>query len=97
MALSTQSIDGVISANDVTSCSAADAPLTVYRRYDDGFEVRAMTVDDIQHIVKFYVNLGVVVCRSDLETALKSFPATERGFYVGTIDDRVAGAFVGKN
>ena len=97
MATSTHSTDVVISANDVTYCSAADDPLTVYRRYDDGFEVRAMTVDDIEHIVKFYMNVGIIVSRFDLQIALKSFPATERGFYVGTIDDRVVGAFVGKS
>lgn len=83
--------------NTTISCSAVDAPLTIYRRYEDNFEVRAMTVDDIDHILKFYIDeIRLVISRYELETALKSFPASQRGFYVGTIDGQVVGAFVGK-
>ena len=87
-----------VTADDVTSgtgCSAADAPITVYRRYDDGFEVRSMTLKDVDDVIEFYVGYGVIVSRYDLELALKSFPASERGFYVGAMDGKVVGSFVG--
>jgi len=79
----------------MASCSAADAPVTVYRCYDDGFEVRSMSVADIDQILQVYIDRNVVVCRHDLELALRSFPATERGFYVGYLDDKIVGTFVG--
>ena len=41
--------------DDVTT-SATDAHPTVYRRYDDGFEVRSMTLSDIDVIVASYVD-----------------------------------------
>ena len=60
---------------------------TVYRTFDDGYVVRAMTPSDIDIVVGWYSGMGSV-SHHDLATALAVFPPGP-GFYIGELDGEV--------
>ena len=63
----------------------------MYRSYDDGYVVRAMTPTDIDVVVEWYSHMGSI-SRYDLATTFASFPPG-RGFYIGELDGEVGRVF----
>jgi GNAT superfamily N-acetyltransferase len=72
---------------------AAEAPVTIYRTYDDGYVVRSMRPDDATIVQSWYCGMGII-SRHDLNTALQVFPASSRGFYIGEFEGRVVASAV---
>ena len=60
---------------------------TVYRTFEDGYVVRAMTPSDIDIVVGWYSGMGSI-SPYDLATALAVFPPGP-GFYIGELDGEV--------
>ena len=59
----------------------------MFKEYDDGFIVRAMTPADAQIVQKWYEGMGKI-SRYDLDTCLGIFPRGH-GFYIGELDGEV--------
>lgn len=73
---------------------AADADVVIYRRYDDNYIVRSMTLDDAVIVQKWYLENMGVISKYDLSIALSSFPASWKGFYIGEFQGRVVASAV---
>ncbi|KAI0239974.1 hypothetical protein LSAT2_009317, partial [Lamellibrachia satsuma] len=61
-----------------------DESATVYRTFEDGYVVRAMTPSDNDIVVRWFSD-GVSLSPHDLDTALAVFPPGP-GFYIGELD-----------
>jgi GNAT superfamily N-acetyltransferase len=73
--------------------ATVDAPVTVYRRYDDGYIVRSMTRQDSITLQRWYAAL-VIGSKYDLDVALSAFPASSRGFYIGEFQGEIVACAV---
>ncbi|KAI0209225.1 hypothetical protein LSAT2_006114 [Lamellibrachia satsuma] len=62
-------------------------PATVYRSFEDGYVVRAMTPSDVDIVVGWYSGMGSI-SPHDLATTLAVFPPGP-GFYIGELDGEV--------
>ncbi|KAI0242982.1 hypothetical protein LSAT2_009682 [Lamellibrachia satsuma] len=65
---------------------------TVYRTFEDGYVVRAMTPSDIDIVIGWYSGVGSV-SNHDLATALAAFPPGP-GFYIGELDGEVVASAI---
>lgn len=72
---------------------AADAPVTIYRRYDDGYIVRSMGRDDAAVVQGWYSTMGIV-SKHDLDITLSVFPSSLKGFYIGEFEGRVVASAI---
>ena len=64
----------------------------MYKVYDDGYIVRAMTSSEVPIVHQWCTDLGAV-SRYDLDVALRSFPPG-RGFYIGEYEGVVVASCV---
>ena len=64
----------------------------VFKTYEDGYVVRAMTPSDGKIVQKWYSALGNI-SRYDLDVALNTYPRG-RGFYIGEYEGKVVASFV---
>ena len=75
--------------------AASDAPVAIYRRFDDGFIVRSMTPDDARIVQHWWAECeSLVLSTYDLDIALRVFPASARAFYIGEINGEVVATWV---
>lgn len=70
----------------------SDKKPEVFKTYDDGYIVRAMTSADGRIVQKWYSSLGNV-SRYDLDVVLSTYPRG-RGFYVGEYKGVVVASFI---
>ena len=59
----------------------------MFKEFDDGFKVRAMTLSDARIVQKWYEGMGKISLY-DLDTCLAVFPRGD-GFYIGELDGEV--------
>ena len=64
----------------------------MYRRWEDGYLVRAMCADDA--IVAQTWFSGIVPTSCDLQVALASYPPGSRGFYVGELHGQLVASVI---
>jgi len=72
---------------------AGDGPVTVYRKYDDGYVVRSMTLEDVAVVRSWYV-ARKVISKYDFDITLSVFPSSLRGFYIGEFEGQVVATAV---
>jgi len=68
-------------------------PATVYRKYDDGYVVRSMTLQDAAVVRSWYITRKVI-SKYDLDITLSVFPSSLRGFYIGEFEGQVVASAV---
>ena len=64
----------------------------VFKEFDDGFKVRAMTLSDARIVQKWYEGMGKISLY-DLDTCLTVFPRGG-GFYIGELEGEVVASAI---
>ena len=74
--------------------AAGEAPITVYRTYDDSFIVRSMRSEDSAIVQRWFTDYGITISQLDLDITLSVFPASLKGFYIGEYQGQVVASAV---
>ncbi|ELT90021.1 hypothetical protein CAPTEDRAFT_206392 [Capitella teleta] len=64
----------------------------IYREWEDGFMVRRMRAEDAKIVQRWYSQYCPMAC--DLDVVLASYPAEEKGFYIGEYQGEVVASAI---